>query len=37
MNCAYWTKIGIKNCGKHFIVKFKHKQANMEGKEIEKF
>ena len=22
MNCAYWTKIGIKNCGKQFIVKF---------------
>ena len=22
MNCAYWTKIGIKNCGKQFIVKY---------------
>ena len=36
MNCAYWTKIGIKNCGKQFFVKFKHEQANMEGNKIEK-
>ena len=37
MNCAYWTKIGIKNCGKQFFVKFKHEQANMVGNKIEKF
>ena len=36
-DCAYWTKIGIKNCGKQFFVKFKHEQANMEGNKIEKF
>ena len=29
MNCAYWTKRGIKNCGKQFIVKFKHEQARV--------
>ena len=31
------AKIGIKNCGKQFVVKFKHEQANMEGNKIEKF
>ena len=36
MNCAYWMKIGIKNCGKQLIVKFKHEQTNMKGKKIEK-
>ena len=24
MNCAYWTKIGIKNLGKKFTVESKH-------------
>ena len=37
MNCAYWTKIGIKNCGKRFFVKLKHEQANMKGNKIENF